>query len=161
MSGDIQVITLPLPHRMGSVNCYLIQTSTGQYLIDSGGSNARKELHRELEGAGCLPGSLNLVILTHGDFDHIGTQLTSALLSRPGSPCTVTIRLWPSAAICSSTERNRTSSSEPSSLSSLGLGHQSASPPIFSWKMGTTYLHLTFGQKSSLCLGIPGGPSAF
>lgn len=84
MSGDIQVITLPLPHRMGSVNCYLIQTSTGQYLIDSGGSNARKELHRELEGAGCLPGSLKLVILTHGDFDHIGNAayLRSAFEAR-------------------------------------------------------------------------------
>ncbi|MCJ7530910.1 MAG: MBL fold metallo-hydrolase [Anaerolineales bacterium] len=72
MSQDINIITLPLPLRMGRVNCYLIQTSAGHILIDTGGSNARKELHRELESAGCMPSSLKFVILTHGDFDHIG-----------------------------------------------------------------------------------------
>ena len=72
MPRDISILSLPLPLGMGRVNCYLIQTSAGQFLIDTGGSNARKELHRELESAGCMPGSLKLVILTHGDFDHIG-----------------------------------------------------------------------------------------
>jgi glyoxylase-like metal-dependent hydrolase (beta-lactamase superfamily II) len=57
---------------MGRVNCYLIQTAAGHVLIDTGGSNARKELHRELESAGCMPSSVRLVLLTHGDFDHIG-----------------------------------------------------------------------------------------
>jgi len=57
---------------MGSVNCYLIQTHTGYVLIDSGGSGNRKELLRHLESAGCRPGSLKLIILTHGDFDHTG-----------------------------------------------------------------------------------------
>jgi hydroxyacylglutathione hydrolase len=69
---DINIITFPLPLRMGKVNCYLVQTSAGHILIDTGGSNVRKELHRELESAGCMPSSLKLVILTHGDFDHIG-----------------------------------------------------------------------------------------
>ena len=72
MPHDISILTLPLPLRMGRVNCYLIRTAAGHVLIDTGGSNARKELHRELESAGCTPGSLKLVILTHGDFDHIG-----------------------------------------------------------------------------------------
>jgi hydroxyacylglutathione hydrolase len=72
MPQDINIITFPLPLRMGKVNCYLIQTSAGHILIDTGGSNVRKELHRELESAGCMPSSLKLVILTHGDFDHIG-----------------------------------------------------------------------------------------
>jgi len=57
---------------MGTVNCYLIRTSVGYVLVDTGGSNARKELHDKLERAGCTPGSLELVLLTHGDFDHIG-----------------------------------------------------------------------------------------
>jgi hydroxyacylglutathione hydrolase len=57
---------------MGRVNCYLIQTAAGHVLIDTGGSNARKELHGQLESAGCIPGSLKLILLTHGDFDHIG-----------------------------------------------------------------------------------------
>ena len=84
MPQDINMITLPMPLRMGRVNCYLIQTTAGHVLIDTGGSNARKELHRELESAGCMPGSLKLVILTHGDFDHIGNAayLRSAFAAR-------------------------------------------------------------------------------
>jgi hydroxyacylglutathione hydrolase len=65
-------IRLPLPFRMGSVNCYLIQTGAGCILIDTGGSNNRKELLGELESAGCQPGQLQLIVLTHGDFDHTG-----------------------------------------------------------------------------------------
>jgi hydroxyacylglutathione hydrolase len=65
-------IRLPLPFRMGSVNCYLIQTGAGYVLIDTGGSNNRKELLGELESAGCRPGLLQLILLTHGDFDHTG-----------------------------------------------------------------------------------------
>jgi glyoxylase-like metal-dependent hydrolase (beta-lactamase superfamily II) len=41
-------------------------------LIDTGGSNARGLLEGELERAGCRPGGLKLIVLTHGDFDHIG-----------------------------------------------------------------------------------------
>ena len=72
MPTEIKPISLPLPLRMGSVNCYLIQTHTGYVLIDSGGSGNRKELLRHLESAGCRPGTLKLIILTHGDFDHTG-----------------------------------------------------------------------------------------
>ena len=72
MPQDISILTLPLPLRMGRVNCYLIRTAAGHVLIDTGGSNARKALRGELDNAGCLPGSLKLVLLTHGDFDHIG-----------------------------------------------------------------------------------------
>jgi len=72
MPHDISILTLPLPLRMGRVNCYLIRTAAGHLLIDTGGSNARKALRGGLERAGCMPGSLKLVLLTHGDFDHIG-----------------------------------------------------------------------------------------
>jgi len=57
---------------MGDVNCYLVQTDSGFVLIDTGPSNGRVELESELESAGCQPGDLNLIVLTHGDFDHIG-----------------------------------------------------------------------------------------
>ena len=72
MSPDIKTICLPLPFRMGTVNCYLIDTAAGYILIDSGGSNNRKELLYQLESAGCQPGTLNLILITHGDFDHTG-----------------------------------------------------------------------------------------
>jgi glyoxylase-like metal-dependent hydrolase (beta-lactamase superfamily II) len=72
MTQEIQTITLPLPYRLGSVNCYLIKTGTGFVLIDTGASNKRAELEKVLLGAGCEPGSLRLIVITHGDFDHTG-----------------------------------------------------------------------------------------
>jgi hydroxyacylglutathione hydrolase len=72
MPQEITTIRLPLPYKLGSVNCYLVQTDAGYVLIDTGGSNRRAALERELAGAGCQPGDLKLIVLTHGDFDHTG-----------------------------------------------------------------------------------------
>ena len=72
MPFEIKTITLPLPYRLGSVNCYLITTEASFILIDTGSSNKRAELENELLSAGCKSGSLDLVVLTHGDFDHSG-----------------------------------------------------------------------------------------
>jgi len=68
----IKTISLLLPYKLGSVNCYLIETDTGYILIDTGCSNKRTDLEKELESAGCKPGNLKLIVLTHGDFDHTG-----------------------------------------------------------------------------------------
>jgi len=54
------------------VNCYLVKTGAGYILIDTAWSSKRADLDKELESAGCTPGNLNLIILTHGDFDHSG-----------------------------------------------------------------------------------------
>ena len=70
MSTKLKTITLPLPYKLGTVNCYLIETDIGYILIDTGCSNKRTELEKELERAGCKPGNLKLIVLTHGDFDH-------------------------------------------------------------------------------------------
>jgi glyoxylase-like metal-dependent hydrolase (beta-lactamase superfamily II) len=61
-------------HRIcaSDANCYLVETGEGFVLIDSGWSTERAELTRDLEAAGCLPGRLQLVVLTHGDIDHAG-----------------------------------------------------------------------------------------
>jgi glyoxylase-like metal-dependent hydrolase (beta-lactamase superfamily II) len=72
MPQEIKTISLSLPYRLGSANCYLIKTDTGYILIDTGGSNKRADLERELKSAGCKPGNLELIALTHGDFDHTG-----------------------------------------------------------------------------------------
>ena len=69
---EITTIPLPLPYRLGTVNCYLVETDTGFVLIDTGASNKRAELENELASAGCKPGNLDLIVLTHGDFDHTG-----------------------------------------------------------------------------------------
>ncbi len=72
MSKDLTTLSLPLPLGMGRVNCYLLRTAPGFILIDTGGSNGRKELLHALEKAGCQPGFLQLIVITHGDFDHAG-----------------------------------------------------------------------------------------
>jgi hydroxyacylglutathione hydrolase len=72
MQQEIRTIRLSLPFRLGSVNCYLIQTAIGFVLIDTGASQRRIQLENELESAGCKPGDLDLIVLTHGDFDHTG-----------------------------------------------------------------------------------------
>ncbi len=64
---------------LGAVNCYLGKTENGFLLFDTGGhivmdkefSNRREILQKELAKAGCNPGNLNLVVLTHGDNDHV------------------------------------------------------------------------------------------
>jgi len=70
--ANIKTITLSLALGLGTVNCYLVGTGTGFCLIDTGSSNRRADLERELSTAGCTPGLLKLIVLTHGDFDHTG-----------------------------------------------------------------------------------------
>ena len=52
------------------VNCYLVKTKEGFILIDTGYAKDRDIIDAALAKAGC--DSLNLIILTHGDFDHVG-----------------------------------------------------------------------------------------
>ena len=80
----IHTFPLPMPFGLGSVNAYLIRTSKGHFLVDTGSVNNRRRLLAELAGAGCGPDSLKLVILTHGDFDHIGNA--SRLHANFGAP---------------------------------------------------------------------------
>ncbi len=72
MHQEIRIIRVALPFRLGSVNCYLIETDAGYVLIDTGPSQRRSQIHEELVKAGCAPGDLQLILLTHGDFDHTG-----------------------------------------------------------------------------------------
>ncbi len=55
-----------------SGNCYLLTTERGFALIDTGGKFKRGKLEQDLVREGCRPGNLDVIILTHGDFDHTG-----------------------------------------------------------------------------------------
>lgn len=66
MSQEIQTI------RLGTTNCYLVETDSGHILIDTGFPFQRSKLEEELEKMGCKPRSLKLVVITHGDIDHTG-----------------------------------------------------------------------------------------
>lgn len=72
MPSEIRILSLPLPFRMGLVNCYLISAATGYVMIDTGSSTARNIMLEQLKNNGCDKDHLTLVILTHGDFDHTG-----------------------------------------------------------------------------------------
>jgi len=82
MPQEIKTIRLLLPYHLGSVNCYLIETDTGYILIDTGGSNKRTDLEKELASAGCKPGYLKLIVLTHGDFDQFSMILSTTQRQR-------------------------------------------------------------------------------
>jgi glyoxylase-like metal-dependent hydrolase (beta-lactamase superfamily II) len=58
--------------RTTDANCYLVETNAGFVLIDTGYPTTRVELTEALDTAGCKPGSLKLVVVTHGDIDHAG-----------------------------------------------------------------------------------------
>ena len=54
------------------VNCYLVRTGKGFVLIDTGYAKDRSIIDAALSEAGCE--DLRLVVLTHGDFDHVGNS---------------------------------------------------------------------------------------
>ncbi len=66
---EIKILTF---HYLTDTNCYLVKTNTGYILIDTGYSTNRKDLEKQLEDAGCIPGNLTLILITHGHFDHTG-----------------------------------------------------------------------------------------
>jgi len=66
------ITRLPLGRGAMSVNSYLIKTGVGFVLVDTGTRKHRAALLEAIRAQGCGPGLLRLVVITHGDFDHIG-----------------------------------------------------------------------------------------
>ena len=64
--NEINIIALK------NVNCYLITFNESYILIDTGYTKNRSQVQEKIEGLGCKPGALKLILITHGDFDHIG-----------------------------------------------------------------------------------------
>jgi hydroxyacylglutathione hydrolase len=67
----VHTITTPFILNV-SVNCYLVRSGEDFVLMDTGRTSKRDFIESELVKAGCKPGNLNLIALTHGDFDHCG-----------------------------------------------------------------------------------------
>lgn len=71
MSQAVHGITTPFVLNV-SVNCYFVETNNGYILIDTGRTVQRRMIESTLDNAGCKPGNVRLIVLTHGDFDHSG-----------------------------------------------------------------------------------------
>lgn len=69
---------------LDNANCYLFRSTGGFALLDTGFPHSRGQLVSALEAAGCQPGDLSLIVLTHGDIDHSGNA--AYLRSTHGSP---------------------------------------------------------------------------
>ncbi|MCP8323752.1 MAG: MBL fold metallo-hydrolase [Candidatus Methylarchaceae archaeon HK02M2] len=69
MTVEISILTTTFIFN-ATVNYYLVRTGDKFVLIDTGTANKRNTIEKELENAGCKPGNLALIVLTHGDFDH-------------------------------------------------------------------------------------------
>jgi glyoxylase-like metal-dependent hydrolase (beta-lactamase superfamily II) len=75
MIQEITTIEFPMKIagiNMGTSNCFLIKADGGFMLIDTAIPNKRAELDKALEEAGCRPGNLKLIVITHADLDHTG-----------------------------------------------------------------------------------------
>lgn len=62
-----EIITIP-----GMANSYLIKSGGKFSLVDTGMFTNRAAVEKALLAAGCQPGNLALIVLTHGDSDHAG-----------------------------------------------------------------------------------------
>ena len=60
---------------LGMVNTYLLKTDDGYILVDTGVSQMFDRLIEALTKAGCTQNNLKMIILTHGDTDHVGNAL--------------------------------------------------------------------------------------
>ncbi len=66
MTENVEVLNL------GFVNAYFLKAKEGFVLVDTGMPSQWNALGNGLKSAGCSPGLLRLVVLTHADADHSG-----------------------------------------------------------------------------------------
>ncbi len=59
--------------RLGISNSYLIQGKTGYVLVDAGDANQEKVFVRHLKKHGIPCGKVELIVITHVHFDHVGS----------------------------------------------------------------------------------------
>lgn len=73
------------PVRLGITCCYLIVGERGRcVLVDAGVPGQEARFDRRLERLGIAPRQIELVVLTHGHWDHVGSA--AAIRQRTGAP---------------------------------------------------------------------------
>ncbi len=87
---------------LNGVNSYLLKQGGSFILVDTGGhlnmdadfNNRRGMLKMQLDHAGCTPENLKLILLTHGDSDHV-TNVSYLMRNMVSGPrCTRTTLRW-------------------------------------------------------------------
>lgn len=121
-----------IPISLGFVNAYLLETDDGFVLADTGVSMQWPTLEKALTRAGCVPGKLKLVVITHGDMDHAG----NALKLRETFKCPVAIHLGDVPAVETGVSPKRHIRSFPmrvmfAMVRLFGRGVKVMSPPLF------------------------------
>lgn len=62
-----------IPINFGHVNIYLVKAEGGYIIVDAGMPNKNKQVDEVFREYGVDPKSVQLIILTHGHLDHIGS----------------------------------------------------------------------------------------
>ncbi|MBY9001599.1 MAG: MBL fold metallo-hydrolase [Candidatus Heimdallarchaeota archaeon] len=71
-NSEFSRTTFPLTITSKKTNCFLVKIKDGFVLIDTGYTSERLIIEQALKDAGCTSANINLILLTHGDFDHSG-----------------------------------------------------------------------------------------
>jgi glyoxylase-like metal-dependent hydrolase (beta-lactamase superfamily II) len=76
-SGEVELMQTSSENKVHPVkhsgaNIYLIETDRGHILVDVGMPGSDEALDAAFEAAGAEPGTIQLIVLTHGHVDHVG-----------------------------------------------------------------------------------------
>jgi glyoxylase-like metal-dependent hydrolase (beta-lactamase superfamily II) len=81
--SEIQIHAIPiLP--FGMVNAFLLTSSDGAVLVDTGLPGSEHKIGKGLSKAGCSFADLKLIVVTHGHIDHAGSA--ARIRKRSGAP---------------------------------------------------------------------------
>lgn len=108
------------------VNVYILQTTDGLWLIDTGTPWDGKALFTTLQTLGIAHGDLRAILLTHGDFDHMG----SAAYLREALRTPVWVHTGDAEAVAGRTPIRRHVVGGLATRLSIALGSRLIQPPF-------------------------------
>jgi glyoxylase-like metal-dependent hydrolase (beta-lactamase superfamily II) len=71
--SQAQIDAVVIPILLGTAHSYLVPGDRGYLLVDAGGPKQWGKLERRLEELGVGVTAVNLIVVTHGHYDHVGS----------------------------------------------------------------------------------------